>query len=150
MVLMSAAQLPEYFRRDQTHGITAPDLSKDCAHAEPVVRSRGKRTKFTSVSLDRDKIDDFGPSLYVALRPNLSADGHLVVEHISLMASLRNAAATGEKADRLKALQAIRYAERRREGLIDWKFDISSVQRKDLIRWPFSKVQKYFQRRSHG
>ena len=65
---------PDYFRRDQADGVTAPDLSKDCSYAEHIVRARGKRTQLTSVSLDPQKINDFGPALYRALRPDIDGD----------------------------------------------------------------------------
>jgi len=135
---------PDYYRRDQKGGVTAPDLSKACTLAEHIVRARGKRTKYTSVSLDIDKIDDFGPSLYQALCPDIVLAGHGIIEHGALIEALRGAAASGEKLDRRRALQAQRYAIRRREGLIDWNFDVSNVQRKDLITWAFAQVQKFF------
>ena len=50
----------DYFRRDQRDGVSPPDLSKDCTFAEHIVHARGKRTQFTSVSLDLSKIRDFG------------------------------------------------------------------------------------------
>ncbi len=143
----ASPQQPDYFRRDQDRGVTAPDLSKDCAHSEHVVRARGKRTRLTSVSLDPAKIDDFGPALYVVLRPGLAGDGHSIIDNHDLLASLKQSAASTNKADRVRALQAMRYAARRHEGLIDWKFDVSGVDRKDLICWAFSQIQKYFQRR---
>jgi hypothetical protein len=135
---------PDYYRSDEKTGITAPDLSKICTVAEHIVRARGKRTKYTSISLDPDKIDDFGPSLYKVLCSEIVAEGHAIIEHNRLMQSLRSDAANGEKIDRRRALQAQRYAMRRREGLIDWNFDIGAVQRKDLITWAFSRVQRFF------
>jgi hypothetical protein len=143
---MTAAPHLDYFRRDQERGITAPDLSKDCDFAEHVVRARGKRTRFTSVSLDKTKIDDFGPVLYLALRPVIATDGHAIIEHTILLAALRNAASSSEKADRVRAVQAMRYAKRRKEGLIDWHFDLDGVERKEYIRFGFDAVQKYFSR----
>lgn len=143
---MSVPSDHDYYRRDQDRGITAPDLSKDCAFAEHVVRARGKRTRFTSVSLDKTKIDDFGPALYLALRSAINEDGHSIVEHHDLINLLRTTAATGQKADRERALQAIRYAVRRKEGLIDWKFDFRGVERKDIISFGLNVVQKYFKK----
>jgi len=134
----------DYYRRDQKGGVTAPDLSKACTLAEHIVRARGKRTNYTSVSLDRDKIDDFGPSLYQALCQDIVLAGHGIIEHCPLIEKLRSAAANGEKLDRRRALQAQRYAMRRREGLIDWNFDTSSLPRKELIGWAFVQVQKFF------
>jgi hypothetical protein len=140
-----AAPNADYYRRDQSDGVTAPDLSKDCSVASHIVRARGKRTKYTSVSLDQNKIDDFGPTLYKALCREVVLNGHTIIEHGALMRDLREAALSSDKGDRLTALQAQRYATRRREGLIDWSFDISRVDRKDLITWAFRQVQKFFQ-----
>jgi hypothetical protein len=134
----------DYYRRDQEGGVTAPDLSKPCTLADHIVRARGKRTKYTSISLDPDKIDDFGPTLYQALCPEIIAKGHVIIEHDALVQNLRKAALAGDKMDRRKALQAQRYAARRREGVIDWTFDISHMQRKELITWAFTQIQSFF------
>lgn len=136
----------DYYRRDQDRGITAPDLSKDCVFAEHVVRARGKRTRFTSISLDQTKIDDFGSALYLALKTVITRDGHSIVEHSDLIASLRSSAASSDKAERVRALQAIRYAIRRREGLVSWDFKFDGVERKDIISFGLNAVQKYFKR----
>jgi len=40
---------PDYFRQDQSDGISPPDLTKNTTFAEHIVRARGKRTKYTSV-----------------------------------------------------------------------------------------------------
>lgn len=144
---MSAPQ-SDYFRRDQTGGVTAPNLSKACTLAEHIVRARGKRTKYTSISLAPDKIDDFGPALYQVLCSEILDAGHAIIEHETLMQNLRNEAQNGEKLDRRRAIQAQRYAIRRQEGLIDWTFDIAQIQRKDLINWTFTQVQKFFRARN--
>jgi len=140
------AQSPEYFRRDQADGVTAPDLTKDCSFAEHIVRARGKRTQLTSVSLDPLRIHDFGPMLYRALQPEIAQDGHAIVAHAELMQQLRTAAASNEKEERARALQAQRYAKRRQEGLVQWTFSLEGVDRKTLITWAFRNVQKDFNR----
>ena len=53
-------------------------------------------------------------------------------------------AARGDNSDRRRALQAQRYAIRRRDGLIDWRFDTGSIERKELITWAFTKIQMFF------
>ncbi len=141
---MTIAVQPDYFRRDQSGGITAPDLSKLCSPAEHIVRARGKRTKYTSVSLERNKIDDFGPALYQVLRDKIAEERHSIIEHGALMTTLREVARTSDKADRIRAIQAQRYAKRRSEGLVDWAFDISRIPQKDLITWAFGQVQRFF------
>ncbi|MGA3002248.1 MAG: hypothetical protein ABSE20_11010 [Acetobacteraceae bacterium] len=141
---MTSISTSDYFRRDQRGGVTAPDLSKPCSFAEHIVRARGKRTKYTSVSIDPDKIDDFGPVLYQALCPEIRGAGHAIIEHDALMQSLRDEVVNGTKMDRRRALQAQRYAIRRREGLIDWTFDTTGVQRKELITWAFTQIRNFF------
>jgi hypothetical protein len=137
---------PDYYRRDQADGVAAPDLSKECTYAEHIVRARGKRTQLTSVSLDRQKINCFGPALYRALRPDIDRDGHAIVEHADLMRQLRAAAESNVKEERARAIQAQRYAKRRQEGLVRWNFSHETIDRKDLITWAFRKVQIYFVR----
>lgn len=136
----------EYFRRDQREGISPPDLSKEFTFAEHIVHARGKRTPFTSVSLDLSRIRDFGNTDYKLEQAKIADDGHALVEHHALIQSLRKAAREEEKAERLRAVQALRYALRRMEGLVKWSFDISGIARKDLIAWARGKVQGYFSR----
>jgi hypothetical protein len=143
-----AATPRDYFRRDQKDGISPPDLSKDCSFAEHIVHARGKRTPFTSVSLDLTKIKDFGDTDYRLERQLVVAHSHALIEHEPLLEELRKVVRTGEKADRLRAAQALRYATRRKEGLVNWAFDISRVARKDLISWAENQVQAYFSRLS--
>jgi hypothetical protein len=138
--------LIDYYRGDQKAGITAPDLTKIVEYADHIVKARGKRTQFTSVSKAPAKIADFGEALYKLKHPELIGDGHTLVEHDTLMASLRDQVRTSERAARLKAAQAIRHAKKRQEGLVDWRFDISGVEKKALITWAALHVQAYFQR----
>ena len=51
-----------------------------------------------------------------------------------------------EEAERLRAIQALRYATKRREGLVNWCFDTARVERKDLLTWAKARVQPYFTR----
>lgn len=143
-----AATIREYFRRDQKAGISPPDLSKDCTYAEHIVHARGKRTQFTSISLELSKIKDFGDADYKLKREKIVADEHTVVEHEALLEELRRVTREEDKADRLRAAQALRYATRRKEGLVKWSFNISGVDRKNIITWGTNKVQVYFIRMS--
>ena len=136
----------DYFRRDQKAGISPPDLAKDCTYAEHIVHARGKRTPFTSVSWDLTRIRDFGDADYLLLQEQAASDGHRLVDHEQLTEELRRVVREGEKAERLRAVQALRYAVRRREGLVHWSFDTAGVSRKDLIGWAQVRVQAYFSR----
>jgi hypothetical protein len=114
------------------------------SYADHIVKARGKRTQYTSVSKDRTRIRRFGDQLYKLRRPRLDGDGHGLVEHDALMASLQEEARASNRGERLKAVQALRYARKRLEGLVDWHFDISGVERKDLLTWAAAKVRPYF------
>lgn len=135
-----------YFRRDQADGISAPDLAREDSYVDHIVHARGKRTRFTSVSLDLERIRDFGECSYRLRRVEAEADGHAVIEHEILITSLRRTATTGEKGERLKAVQALRYARLRKEGLVDWGFEIAGLERKDVIAWAGRQIQRYFAR----
>jgi hypothetical protein len=146
-VMAPSSPLPrEYFRRDQGDGISPPDLSKECSFAEHIVHARGKRTQYTSVSLDLTKIKDFGEADYRLHRQKADGDGHRLVEHEALIEELRRVSREDEKAERIRAIQALRYATRRKEGLVNWTFDVSGVLRKDLIAWAKPQVSLYFTR----
>ena len=134
----------EYFRRDQKTGISPPDLSKICTYAEHIVHARGKRTQFTSITLDPMKSRDFGDVTYRLKRPDVDKDGHRVVEHAHLIDALRQSARESEKAERQRSLVALQYAKRRLEGVVDWRFDISSIERKDIIAFALARVTAYF------
>ena len=137
---------PDYFRRDQKDGISPPDLSRECTYAEHIVHARGKRTQFTSVSLDLKTIRDFGDADFKLKQELTQSDGHELVVHEALICELRRVVRDGDRADRLRALQALRYATRRREGLVAWRFATAGIPRKDLISWAQAQVQKYFSR----
>jgi hypothetical protein len=139
-------QRRDYFRRDQRDGISPPDLSKGSTYSEHIVHARGKRTRYTSVSLDLTKIRDFGDTNYRLERAKLAEDNHGLVEHEELTDELRRTIRDGEKADRLLAVQALRYATKRKEGLVRWTFDISPIARKDLLTWTGARIQVYFTR----
>ncbi len=104
-----------YFRRDQRDGISPPDLSKECTFAEHIVHARGKRTQYTSVSLDPNKIKDFGDTTYRLKRQQTEADKHIVteadkhivIEHDSLLTELQRTIREQDKADRAKNIHQI-------------------------------------------
>lgn len=132
-----------YYRGDQPSGITGPNLAKTCTFAEHVCHARGKRTQFTSVSLEANKVRDFGDVTYRLQRPLTDADGHQTVEHEALLESLRKTIRESVRAERQRAISALRRATLRREGLVHWRFSIPS-NTTDLISWAEQHVQKYF------
>ncbi len=136
----------EYFRRDRSEGVSPPDLSKVCSYAEHIVRARGKRTQFTSVSLAPSRIRDFGDTLYRLKQAEVLRDRHDIVEHEALLANLADAIRASDRADRARAVQALRYARLRREGLVSWRFNCMGIAPKDLINWATPRVNAYFVR----
>jgi hypothetical protein len=136
----------EYFRRDRNEGVTPPDLTKNCTIAEHVVRARGKKTNFTSVTLDLSRVRDFGETSYQLKRPETEADGHEVIEHDVVIQTLQEVCRNNQKDERARALQAIRYASAHLEGLVRWDFDISRVPRKEVINWVYGRIQQYFRK----
>lgn len=92
-----ASPARDYFRRDQRDGVSPPDLSKDCTFAEHIVHARGKRTQFTSVSLDLSKIRDFGDTYYKLERDKTVSHGH------SLLSTRHCLLSSDEVSERLNA-----------------------------------------------
>ena len=139
--------MSDYYRGDQKTGVSAPDLSKNVGFADHIVKARGKKTQYTSVSSDPEKITIFGESLYHLRRDQIAANEHVLVEHDQLISALQEEARNSDKGTRLKAVLAQRYARMRREGLVVWKCDVSRVDKKDLITWMYRYIQVYFERR---
>jgi hypothetical protein len=69
-----------------------------------------------------------------------------LVEHEDLIQRLRDEACHEDKAARLRAVRALQYAKRRREGLVEWKFDISGIERKNVIEWTRQHIQGFFEK----
>ncbi len=145
MATVEQGQRP-YYRGDQASGITGPNLAKTCTFAEHICRARGKRTQYTSISLDQNKIRDFGDTIYRLKRDDVDDDGHDTIEHETLLDHLRRTIQNEEKAERAQAIQALRRARRRREGLLRWRFDVSAVPSAQLIHWAQDRVRKYFEK----
>lgn len=143
---MSTVDQRPYYRGDQAAGVTGPNLAATCTIAEHICRARGKRSQFTSVSLDRTKIRDFGDVDYRLKRAEADSDGHETVEHEALLEGLREVIQQSNRRERVQALQAFRRARLRKEGLIRWHFNISSVASVELIAWAQRQVQRYFER----
>jgi hypothetical protein len=66
------------------------------------------------------------------------------VQHFELLSLLRQSAASSTREERVRAIQAHRYAKHRLEGLVKWNFLTAGIERKDRIKWAFDNVQQYF------
>jgi hypothetical protein len=139
--------MTELFRRDQTDGITAPNLADTSSFAEHIVHARGKHTRYTSVSTDPDTIRDFGPQLWQLLQPKTQQEGHRVVSHDELLTELRRILSTGTDEEKERAVRALPRAKKRREALVEWQFNLQNVERKELMSWAQKHVRPYFTRK---
>jgi len=137
--------VPDLFRRDQESDVSPPNLADTSSFAEHIVHRRGKRTRFTSVSLDPMSIRDFGDRLWKLVQPRVWDDGHVQVSHDDLVKALRAELQSGDEDAKEIAARALPRAIARREALVDWRLNPgSSVERKDLLSWALTKVRQYF------
>ena len=81
-------------------------VNLDCH--KPLVRNR------LFVQQRLSKIRDFGDAEYVLDQAKTEADGHILVKHRELVGELRRVIQEEDKAERLRAIQALRYASRRK------------------------------------
>jgi hypothetical protein len=136
----------EHYRRDQVDGISPPNLDDVSSYAEHIVHRRGKRTKFTSVSIDPSCIGrDWGDQLWRLNEPMLPPDGHVLIHHEELIAHLRHESVAGLDEARELAMRAVERARKRKEALVDWRgFELSRVERKERLAWAAIHVRPYF------
>jgi len=138
--------MTDLYRRDQTDGISPPNLIDSSTFAEHVVHSRGKRTKYTSLSSIPDLVREFGDQLWKLIQPKITDEGHILVSNTDLLEQLQCDIREGDDHTRELASRAIHRVKNRREWLVDWHFDVSGVDRKDLITWASRHVRPYFVR----
>jgi len=136
----------DLYRRDQTDGISPPNLGDRSTYAEHVVHARGKRTRYTSVSEDPARIHDFGQQLWKLRQPEVQGAGHLVVVHTALLARLQADLRGGDPDLRELAARAIPRVRRRLEALVDWRFDITRIDQKEIVNWVIAQVRPFFTR----
>lgn len=141
------APTPGYYRRDQADGVTPPNLAdEESTYAEHIVHARGKRTRFTSLSDDPSTIADFGPQLWRLRQLELRDGGHRVEHHDALIQALRVQTGDARPDVRQLARKALQRAQKRREALVIWCFNISGVAPKALPEWARPHVRPYFAR----
>lgn len=139
--------MPDYYRGDEADGVTPPNLEDSSTYAEHIVHARGKRTRFTSLSTDPTKIRDFGTQLWRLLQPKIYDDGHEVVVHETIVEQLRHEARNKSNPEAAEfAARALDRARKRREALINWKFNTSRIERKHLSEWARRHIQQFFVR----
>lgn len=101
---------------------------------------------FTSVSTSKDAIRDFGEQLWKLTQPKVTDDGHVLVMHEQLLHALRALLHDNDDRTRELAARALPRSIRRREALVDWRYNVDGIERKDRISWAERYVSAYFTR----
>lgn len=135
-----------HYRNDNPKGITAPNPDGDRSKVAHITKHRGMKTPFTSVSEDRGSIQHFDGVTYQVDPKCLIVDQHEFVSHADLLAELEGLVRTSKRAEKVAASRAFMLAQRAKEALIDWRFDLNLIERKSRITFCHSKIQQYFNR----
>ncbi len=102
------------------------------------------KTQYTSVSEDEQAIKHFSGELYRTESDHIVGDNHNFIAHSELSDRLKSVIASSSRGERVTASRALQLALRAKEAVIDWRFNLETVPRKDRITWCFNNVQKYF------
>lgn len=136
--------MAEHFRKDSKNGITAPNLDAEKDVVQHITKHRGMKTPFTSVSEDCSAITHFTGVLYKVESVAISGDGHRFKSHGDLISQLHGLRGAARRQERIVVDRAIMLAKRAKEALVEWEFDLSSIERKDHISFCHKQIQKYF------
>ncbi|QEP43364.1 hypothetical protein D5085_09660 [Ectothiorhodospiraceae bacterium BW-2] len=74
------------------------------------------------------------------------SDDHCFISHPDLLSELQELVRTSKRADKIIASRAYMLAQRAKEALIDWQFDVGSIDRKKHITFCYNSIQRYFKR----
>ncbi len=140
------SSFPTHYRKDNPRGITPPNPEAEKDIIQHITKHRGLKTPYTSVSENADSIKHFEGSLYKTEPDNIISDGHKFKPHNEVIHDLNGLIQASTRKERILAQRALQLALRAREALIDWQFDLNSVEKKDYIHWCANHIQKYFYR----
>lgn len=135
-----------HYRNDNPKGITAPNPDAERSKVAHITKHRGMKTPYTSVSEDKNCIQHFDGVTYQTDPQHVISDNHEFVSHPDLLSELQELVRTSKRADKIVASRAFMLAQRAKEALIDWQFDVSSMDRKSRITFCYNNIQQYFQR----
>lgn len=135
-----------HYRRDSPKGVTAPnpDAARDII--QHITKHRGQKTPYTSVSEDAGAIGHFSGVMYETEPDDVERDSHEFIDHSNLTELLRAQLHGTNRGERVLAARALQLAARAKEALIDWRFALDGVARKDRVSWCYARIQKYFRR----
>ena len=135
-----------HYRNDNPKGITPPNPDADRDKVAHITKHRGMKTPYTSVSEDKDCIQHFGGVTYQTVPEHIVSDHHECVSHPDLLSELQDLVRTSKRAEKIVASRAFMLAQRAKEALIEWQFDVASIERKNRITFCYKSIQQYFQR----
>ena len=135
-----------HYRNDNPNGITGPNPDGERDKIAHITKHRGMKTPYTSVSEERNAIQHFEGETYQVEPNDLITDNHVFIWHTDLVNELQESVRVTKRADRLTAQRALILAQRAREALIDWQFNLSAIERKNRITYCYSNIQQYFKR----
>lgn len=135
-----------HYRKDNPNGITAPNPDGDRDIIGHITKHRGMKTPYTSVSEDENAIRHFSGATYKTDSVHIEADNHSFITHSALLEEIRKTVQTAKRKDKILASRAYLLAQRAKEALIDWQFDVDTIERKKRIAFCYTQIQKYFHR----
>lgn len=140
------ATLPSHYRKDSPHGITPPNPDADPDIIQHITKYRGQKTPYTSVSESLDAIKHFDGVAYSTQPTLITQDDHVFIHHTDLVNQLKLLNQASTRGERVLAVRALQLATRAKEALIQWKFELGTVKKKDRIGWCQRNIQKYFKK----
>ena len=135
-----------HYRRDSAKGVTAPNPDADRDILQHITKYRGQKTPYTSVSEDSKAINHIDGVMYETDSDNVERDAHEFISHSHLTELLRAQLHGSTRGDRVLAARALQLATRAAEALIDWRFTVGGIARKDRVSWCYTQIQRYFRR----
>ena len=135
-----------HYRKDNPNGITAPNPDGNRDIVGHITKHRGIKTPYTSVSEDKNAIRHFSGETYKTDSADIEADNHLFITHSTLLQEIGKTVQTAKRGEKILASRAHMLAQRAKEALIDWQFNLDSIERKNRITFCNTQIQKYFHR----
>jgi hypothetical protein len=135
-----------HYRKDHKNGITAPNPEGQRDVIAHITKHRGMKTPYTSVSEDKNAIKHFSGVLYKTDIMKIKADAHCFITHAMLLNELQKNIQTTRRAEKILAERAYLLAQRAKEALIDWQFNLTAIRRTERIKFCYTHIQKYFTR----
>lgn len=135
-----------HYRKDHKNGITPPNPEGPHDVIAHITKHRGMKTPYTSVSEDKTAIKRFTGVTYKTDSIKSTHDSHLFIAHADLLKELQRTIQTTSRTEKILAERAYLLAQRAKEALIDWQFNLNSIKRTERIKFCYAQIQHYFTR----